>query len=80
MQTILSVNEEEGCDIIHLYPKDIVQLGLDPQTDVEFITELTQLYFRRQIIVRGIHNPQACMTLFCCCQTKKRKNDSAIRI
>lgn len=71
LQTILSLNEEDGCPVINLYPKDIVQLGLDPQADVEFITEIASLYFKKRIQVNGIHNPQACLSL-CCCKTKRQ--------
>ena len=63
LQTILSINEEEGCPVIHLYPKDIVQLGLDPRADVDFITEIAFIYFRKRIQVNALHNPQACLSL-----------------
>jgi hypothetical protein len=88
LQTILSINEEDGCNIISLYPKDLVQLGLDPQTDVDFVTELAQLYFRKRVQVHGIHNFQACMSsssfMCCCCRRKKviggQQNNGSIRI
>ncbi|KAI9245198.1 hypothetical protein EDC94DRAFT_530380, partial [Helicostylum pulchrum] len=80
LKTILSMNEEDGCDIIHLYPKDMVQLGLDPLADIAFITELSKLYFRKRVLVRGIHNPQACMSLCCCQPFKKKNSNGSIRI
>lgn len=58
----------------------MVQLGLDPLADIDFITELSKLYFKKRVIVRGIHNPQACMSLCCCQSFKKKNNNSSIRI
>lgn len=84
LQTILSINEEEGCNILSLYPKDLVQLGLDPQTDVDFVTELAQLYFKKRVQVHGIHNLQACLSsssaaaACCCCSSNKRRSNGGV--
>lgn len=79
METIISLNEEDGCAIVNLYPKDIVQLGLDPQADVDFIKQVAALYFKKTIQVNGIHNPQACISL--CCPVRRQTNvDGAIHL
>lgn len=58
----------------------MVQLGLDPITDTDFITEVSKLYFRKRVMVRGIHNPQACISICCCQSFKKKNNNGSIRI
>jgi hypothetical protein len=74
---ILSINEEEGLSTVHLYPKDMVQLGLDPQTDVAFVKELAELYFKKHVKVHGLTNlayitsTSACC--YCCCCPRQQR-------
>ncbi|KAI9260803.1 hypothetical protein BY458DRAFT_516347 [Sporodiniella umbellata] len=74
LQDIISENEES--DIAIVYPKDMVKLGLDPTKDIEFVTELSQTYFGKQIRVH--YSPGLGTCFSACCLTKK--DESYIRI
>ncbi|KAI9485899.1 MAG: hypothetical protein EXX96DRAFT_24410 [Benjaminiella poitrasii] len=67
LQSILSMREENEANnhLIMLYPKDMIQLGLDPQHDASFIIELSQLYFKKRVQVFGWRH--LCYTRSCCC-------------
>ncbi|KAI8090248.1 uncharacterized protein B0P05DRAFT_530004 [Gilbertella persicaria] len=70
LQSILSLRQEERIHTIHLYPKDMVQLGLDPQCDIDFVVELANLYFKKQVFVHGLHNSIGYVNdSLCCCKT-----------
>ncbi|OBZ89920.1 Protein LCHN [Choanephora cucurbitarum] len=65
---------QEGETTIHLYPKDMVQLGLDPQLDIDFLTELSLLYFNQPVYIHGLHNSIGHLsdTLCGCCKQQIR--------
>ncbi|KAI9010985.1 hypothetical protein CLU79DRAFT_446289 [Phycomyces nitens] len=69
-QLLIMLNEmllanEDGVEDTVLYPQDMLRLGLDPQTDGGFVSELAQLYFKKQIRVAG------CLELGVCCKGLK---------
>ncbi|CEI89606.1 hypothetical protein RMCBS344292_03957 [Rhizopus microsporus] len=70
LQDIISTNERD--DITILWPKDMVELGLDPLKDTEFVIELARLYFNKEIQVRGIPDWHACCSA-CCLQGRDRQ-------
>ncbi|GAN00971.1 sphingosine kinase [Mucor ambiguus] len=78
LQSILTVNEEDGLALIPIYPKDMVHMGLDPQADVAFVTDLAQLYFKKRVQVFGLsHVGYISQCSACCCFCQKR---SSLRI
>ncbi|CEP18010.1 hypothetical protein [Parasitella parasitica] len=67
LESILSINEENGLTLIPIYPKDMVHMGLDPQADAAFVTELAQLYFKKRVQVYGWnHVGHISQCLNCC--------------
>ncbi|KAI8388743.1 uncharacterized protein BYT42DRAFT_561070 [Radiomyces spectabilis] len=60
LHDILQANEEESIDMIIIYPRDMVQLGLDPSADAQFIQEVSQLYFSKQVCVAGCLGAKPC--------------------
>jgi hypothetical protein len=79
---ILAINEEEGLNTIHLYPKDLVQLGLDPQADVGFVKELAELYFKKRVQVHGLTNlayiTSTSICCYCCCCPRQQRAEIQI--
>ncbi|KAI8981001.1 hypothetical protein BDB01DRAFT_851416 [Pilobolus umbonatus] len=71
LRTVLSINEEEGTNVIQIYPEDMVKLGLDPFGDIDFVKELAFIYFKKHVQV-------TCCSLssLCCC----RKRPAVIRL
>ncbi|KAL7314855.1 hypothetical protein PS15m_006370 [Mucor circinelloides] len=73
LQSILAVNEEDGLDLISISPKDMVHMGLDPQADAAFVTELAQLYFKKRVQVFGWnHVGYISQCSACCCHCRKQ--------
>jgi len=73
LQSILAVNEEDGLDLIPISPKDMVHMGLDPQADAAFVTELAQLYFKKRVQVFGWnHVGYISQCSACCCHCRKQ--------
>lgn len=71
LQSILSVNEEDGLGLVPIYPKDMVHMGLDPQADAAFVTELAQLYFKKRVQVfswKHVGHISQCSN---CCYSKR---------
>lgn len=75
LQDIISESENDD-DIVAIHPKDMVELGLDPIQDSDFIIELAQLYFGKQVKVNSLPDMQTCSA---CCSVQKREQ-SYIRI
>ncbi|KAL0074130.1 hypothetical protein F4703DRAFT_1894180 [Phycomyces blakesleeanus] len=72
LNTILLANED-GLEDTILYPQDMLHLGLDPQSDGEFVCELAQLYFGKQIRVAGCFELGVCCKgLGSCCNPRTR--------
>lgn len=83
LQLILDINEEEGRDAVHLYPKDLVQLGLDPQADVAFVKELAELYFKKRVLVNGLTDLayiSSTSVRCCCCCYPCRQRTAQVQI
>ncbi|KAK4520755.1 uncharacterized protein ATC70_006635 [Mucor velutinosus] len=73
LHSILTVNEEDGLALIPIYPRDMVHMGLDPQADAAFVTELAQLYFKKRVQVFGWnHVGYISQCSACCCACQQR--------
>jgi hypothetical protein len=68
LQAILSINEEDGLNMIPIYPRDMVQLSLDPQADASFVVELADLYFKKKVYVYGLQSICYTTDYSCCCR------------
>ncbi|KAI8643641.1 hypothetical protein BD408DRAFT_481947 [Parasitella parasitica] len=68
LQSILSINQEDRLALVPIYPKDMVHMGLDPQADAAFVTELAQLYFKKRVQVFGWNHVGHISQCLSCCR------------